>query len=224
MNSKIRLWNHFCQENKIFEEGVPLFETNGLTVFVFPYGQNGRMVLKRSEQMDNLVISEVNKVIDDFNAGTNRYEGLLYMMFWRDGDRVLPLYIGKSEKYGLDGKKLSANISHIEQNQGKFCRWGYNYAYHIGDLSAIVCPGHPKEKGTLKYLKWADTLFCSFPIEKPQLKQQTYFWTTAWQYGSIGPWKEYGPTSLTLLEYLLIGMASDCFPKDLLNKEGVVRK
>jgi hypothetical protein len=38
--------------------------------------------------------------------------------------------------------------------------------------------------------------------------------------GSVGLWTEYGETSLTFLEYQLVGVASDLFPDTLLNTEG----
>ena len=102
------------------------------------------MILKRSNGMENFVVNEVSKVIDDFYSGTHVCEGLIYLMYYLENDLVIPLYIGKSEKYGKQGNNLSANIKGIDKNSNKgyFCRWGDNYAYHIGDLSAIVCPNH----------------------------------------------------------------------------------
>jgi hypothetical protein len=41
--------------------------------------------------------------------------------------------------------------------------------------------------------------------------------------GAEGLWKSYGATSLTFLEYQLIGVASDLFADTLLNTEGVNR-
>lgn len=224
MNNKLQLWNDFCSANNVIQSSVPLFELEGDHVVTFPYGKNKRSLLKRSSQMDSLVIREVNKVINDFNNGTEEYEGLIYMMFWKDNDNVLPLYIGKSEKYCKKGKNLSENIKVIETDQGKFCRWGYNYAYHIGDLSAVVCEGHPDNKKTDKYSKWSKVQFKSYPSDSPQLVKPTFFWISAWKNGSIGPWKEFGRTSLTFLEYLLIGLASEVFPDVLLKEEGVNRK
>jgi hypothetical protein len=37
---------------------------------------------------------------------------------------------------------LSANLIHLATDSSKFGRWGDNYAYHIGDLSSVVLPGH----------------------------------------------------------------------------------
>jgi hypothetical protein len=224
LDKKLAFWNSFCEEHDILDKGVPLFQCVGDKVDVFPYGNNHRIILKRSQEMETLVVNEVEKVISDFKVGSNTYEGLVYLMFWKEGNGVVPLYIGKSEKYGRKGGNLSANIENIRNNHSKFCRWGYNYDYHIGDLSAVVCEGHPENKIRSKYRKWAETLFESFPTSSPDLKRQTYFWITAWKLGDIAPWKEVGSTSLTFLEYILIGLASSIFPGTLLNEEGVNRE
>jgi hypothetical protein len=221
---KLTLWNKFCQNHKIADTGVPLFSISNNSVNIVEIGKvNRRYVLQRSPQMENLVISEVKKVLDDFNAGSEQYEGLIYMMYRVDDGQIVPLYIGKSEKYGKKGRNLSVNIEKIAHNKGKFCRWGHQYDYHIGDLSAIVCKGHPVEKQRLKYRKWADKLFKNYPSGSPCLKSPVYFWMNAWEKGGIGIWEDFGSTNLTFLEYLLIGVASDLFPNDLLNDEGVNR-
>ena len=182
-----------------------------------------RFVLERSEPMESLVINEVKKVNDDFYSGKEHFEGLIYMMYRFSNNNVVPLYIGKSEKYGKNGRNLSANIKKIAYNKQKFCRWGYNYAYHVGDLSAVVCEGHPLKRQTQKYRKWAEMLFCKYPASLPKLRFPVYFWIKAWEKGSVGIWEDFGETSLTFLEYLLIGVGSDLFPTDLLNDEGVNR-
>ena len=173
--------------------------------------------------MDELIVSEVRKVIQDYADGQYCYEGLIYLMYKIRGQLVIPLYVGKSEKYGKDGGNLSANIKAIERNQHKFCRWGYGYAYHMGDLSAVVCTGHPEEKRTQKYKRWADRLFKKYPTVEPKLKAPVHFWIKAWKKGETGIWPEFGPTSLTFLEYLIVGVASDLFPQRLLNDEGTNR-
>jgi hypothetical protein len=223
VNTKKLFWNDFCNRFNILNEGIPLFDTQNHLVQTFQYGTNKRHILKRSPQMDSLIIHEVNKVIGDYTSGNKEYEGLIYMMYWRENDEVIPLYIGKSEKLGKS-QNLSENIKNIGQNKGKFCRWGYNYAYHIGDLSAVVCLGHDANKKTIKYQKWADKLFAEVPTHQPRLNKETFFWISAWRNGNIGLWKEYGETSLTFLEYLLIGVASDIFSDYLLNEEGVNRR
>lgn len=223
MNQQIALWENFCELYIYDRVGIPLFSTNGYTVNIKAYGQNNRLILKRSEAMESFVIAEVNKVLNDFHEMQDIYEGLIYMMYKINNGMIVPLYIGKSEKFGKQGNNLSRNISNIERNKSFFCRWGDNYAYHIGDLSAVVCPGHPQEKIQQKYRKWANSLFESYPTTEPILKENVYFWIAAWEKGNIGIFKEFGSTPLTALEYQLISVAATIFPQDLLNYEGVNR-
>ncbi len=225
MSAKLRIWNRFCDEHQV-EDGVSLFSGKNGVVDVTNYGSSGRPVLKRSAQMERVVVSEVAKVISDFEAGGDQYDGLIYMMFWSEDGQVLPLYIGKTEKYGKS-ENLSANIRSVRlRGNGQiggdayFARWGYNRAYHLGDLSGVVLEGHRSPK---KYLRWASQLFEEFPTQRPKLTRATYFWCKAWDAREAGIWEEFGPTNLTFLEYLLIGVASDLFPQYVLNNEGVNR-
>jgi hypothetical protein len=221
LNNKLEIWDGFCLQHKISEQCVPLFKTNDSIVEIFQYGITNRPLLKRSDEMEFLIKQQVEIVVDDYKKGTNIYDGLIYMMFWKYENDVIPLYIGKAEKYGKKGGNLSENI---KGDSGKFCRWGYNYAYHIGDLSAVTCPNHLDDKKTRKYQKWAEMLFESTPTLSPKLNQQTYLWISPWSRVWTGVWNEFGATSLTFLEYLLIGLASEIFPETLLNDEGVNRK
>jgi hypothetical protein len=149
--------------------------------------------------------------------GSDDYEGLLYCMYELVSDAPYPLYIGKTEKFGKTNQNLSANL---DMTLGKFARWGYGNAYHLGDLSAVVL-GHSGKERIPKYKRWADELF-EKPYSERRLKRPVYFWVEAWKRGSLGPWAEFGETSLAFVEYLLIGLASSVFPH-LLNDEGVNR-
>jgi hypothetical protein len=226
--NKQGLWTHFCARQSVTPH-IPLFESDSATgaVHTLPYGKDRRLVLMRSEAMEQQVIYEVEKVLADYAEGGDRYDGLIYMMFWEEQGTVLPLYIGKSEKYGVGEGNLSANIAGIRRNTGKFCRWGYAYFYHLGDLSAVVCPGHPPERRVGKYARWAERLFADFPqgypSASPRLVRPVWFWVQAWPRTETGIWREWGATSLTFLEYLLIGAAAELFPDCLLNTEGVTR-
>lgn len=224
IDAKHRTWKDFCQTHQIAERAVPLFALQDRDVIVRSHGRDHRLLLTRSAQMEQRVLDQTHLVVQDYHTQSQVYEGVIYMMFWLDGDAVLPLYIGKSEKYGRRDGNLSANISGLATNRGKFCRWGDNYAYHIGDLSAVVCPGHPASKINHKYTRWADQLFETWPTSRPRLRHPTWFWIKAWRQGTVGIWRDYGATSLTFLEYLLIGVASDLFPTTLLNSEGVNRQ
>lgn len=217
---KLQIWNDFIKSHDILSIGVPLFSHNNFEIETFSYGSSLRIVLKRSESMERLITQEVGKIIEDFNMCSEKYDGLIYMMYRIHDNNIIPLYIGKSEKYGKLNKNLSVNIT---TSKDKFSRWGYNYSYHFGDLSAIVCLGHDTLKINKKYQKWATSLFEEFPTSIPKIKNEVYFWIKAWSPSYTSIWQEYENTKLTFLEYLLIGVASELFPNDLLNIEGVNR-
>jgi hypothetical protein len=198
---------------------VPLFAEDAGTVVTSAYGHDHRILLRRSASMEALVIREVSNVIAPASAS----DGILYMMLWRDDGRVLPLYIGKAGRYGRGAGNVSANLLNIDRNFGKFARWGSNYAYHIGDLSAAVCHGHASTKIVPKYRRWAERLFVEVPSECPRLRRPVLFWGAAWSPASRSIWTGFGSTSLAFEEYLLIGVASLLFPETLLNTEGVNR-
>ena len=143
--SKLSLWDRFCAEHRIAERGVPLFAaTSDGSVEVFPYGRDGRPMLRRSVAMEAMVVETVDAVL---GANPSDAEGLIYMMHRLDErGRVVPLYVGKAGRHGRSGAAVSANIASIRANTSRFARWGYNYAYHMGDLSAAALPGHSAAK------------------------------------------------------------------------------
>ena len=222
MKNHIEIWRAFCERMRIAESGVPLFDSaaDGRVRTRTIGSMSRRDILCRSPQMERLVISEADRLIADWNDSQNMLDGLIYVMFIAGDEPVTPLYIGKTETYGRGKGNLSANIRNLATDRSKFARWGDNYAYHIGDLSAVALPGHAPEKANRKYQDWARALFEQFPSEAPRLKQPVYFWTRAWSGQEIGVWPEFGPTRLTFLEYLMIGVASSAFPDTLLNREG----
>jgi hypothetical protein len=167
---------------------------------------------------------EANKVVDDHKAGLGLYDGINYMMHTRENDGgVVPCYIGKAEAIGKTSGVLSANLMRLATDTSKFGRWGDNYPYHIGDLSSMVLPGHDATTQREKYRYWATALFEATNTDRPRLRQPVFFWVKAWRKDDIGIWIEFGPTRLTFLEYLLIGIASSIFP-GLLNREGHSRR
>jgi hypothetical protein len=172
--------------------------------------------------MEEMVRGQVALLTADWTASTRRLDGLIYVAGLKREDRFVPLYIGKTETDGRSGGRLSANIDRLASDTSKFARWGDNYAYHIGDLSACVLPGHPHGKKTLKYTAWAARFFLEAPCAEPRLREPVLFWCSAWDRNQVGVWEELGPTRLAFLEYLLIGVASMCF-SELLNREGLAR-
>ena len=218
-----KLWTQFCENKDVLANSVLLFETdqNGQVMTRTIGVTNKREVLSRSKQMEDLIRKEVSVLISDYKNKNHQYDGLIYMMFTKEGSKVIPLYIGKTETLGKLGGNLSANIKGLETDTSKFARWGDNYAYHIGDLSAVVLPDHDPRYKTPKYESWAKTLFESYPTNKPKLKKLVYFWTKSWSSSETGIWEDFGFTRLTFLEYLLIGVASSLFKDTLLNREGI---
>lgn len=210
------IWDDFCTKLDVFNHSVPLFQTDAdLRVDVKNIGTANRRVLCRSKAMEKLVIEQVALLLEDARVKENRYDGLIYMMHYLDGELIIPLYIGKTETKGRKNP-LSANIKNIAKNKNKFARWGDNRQYHIGDLSDVVLG----ERTTPKYQNWASTLFETSPSKSPVLNRQTYFWCMAWSHQNVGIWEAFGETRLSFLEYLMIGVASSAFGDLLLNSEG----
>jgi hypothetical protein len=221
--SRLALWNSFCRRYRVGEDSVPLFEcdASGLVLAKEIGAARRRRILQRSLAMETLMRQEVEKVVGDHQAKTEIYDGIICVMHTRDADGgVVPCYIGKSETVGKTSGVLSANLKRLATDTSKFARWGDNYAYHIGDLSSIVLPGHDSAVQTEKYRSWATALFESVNTDRPRLRQPVFFWVRAWKREDLGIWTEFGPTRLSFLEYLLIGIASSIFPRELLNREG----
>ena len=217
--NKKQLWDSFLKSNKVVEESVPLLAAEDGVVKTIEYGKNKRLVLAGAPEMEKRMRSLGKSLSDQHKSGNIKSSGILYMMFRKEEKSVVPLYIGKAEIFGKGDKNLSVNISDLLSGSGKFGRWGYGYAYHLGDLSAVTLPGHPESKKTRKYTDWRDALFESKDGNQ-HLKGDIRFWCCEWSQEQKSIWREYGSTRLTFEEYLLIGVASDLFPKHLLNREG----
>ncbi len=223
MSTTLSLWNRWCEAQNVLAGSVPLFDCDhSRRVLTRRIGSsNPRPVLCRHPEMDALMLLQTALLVDDWKSKQNQYDGIIYMMFVpQTNGEILPLYIGKAETLGKRDGNLSANLTGIEKDRSKFARWGDNYQYHIGDLSAAALAGHPVGKISPKYSRWAEDLFDEIPTENPRLKEDVRFWVKAWKTTDIGIWSEMSPTRLTFLEYLLIGVASSIFGDRLLNAEG----
>jgi hypothetical protein len=220
LKEHIELWDEFCESQNIIENSVVLFKHTNFIIDIKRVGlQSKRFILSRSAMMEEFVEAETDKLVIDWQENKHNLDGLIYMMFTKENDKVIPLYIGKTETIGKGDGNLSVNIKNLHSDKSKFARWGDGYSYHIGDLSAVALHGHDEKKRNKKYMDWADALFVDFPSKTPKLKKEVYFWTMAWNKNIQGIWKEFGQTRLTFLEYLMIGVASSAFP-ELLNREG----
>src|SRR5262249_54073052 len=142
----------------------------------------------------SLVIASVRSALE---KPASDAEGLLYMMHRLHADgTVIPCYIGKAGRHGRSGANISANWINVDCDEAKFARWGYNYAYHLGDLSAAVLPGHAASKVRPKYMKWAKYLFWDVPSQSPRPRHDMRFWCTIWGSGSESVWPEFSPRDL----------------------------
>ena len=222
MSNALGLWNRWCSEQLIIEQAVPLFSYDeNLVVRTRSIGSSSkRPVLCRHEDMEKLVLNQVSILNTDWTDGVHDYDGLIYLMFVGGNENVVPLYIGKAETFGKGDRNLSVNLRNLHTDRSKFARWGDNYQYHIGDLSAAVLAGHDAGKVSPKYEKWAGALFEDLEQRSLKLRQPVYFWAKAWKPTDRGIWAEMKPTRLTFLEYMLIGVASAAFGTTLLNNEG----
>jgi hypothetical protein len=219
---QIEIWDRFCRRQKVMETWVPLFSCSpsGAIATRVIGTKNPRKILRRSEAMETMLREQCALLLEDWTSGSHELDGLIYMIAVEEEGQAIPLYIGKAESFGKGDRNLSANIADALRETSKFARWGDNYAYHIGDLSAVTLFGHHERYQTKKYASWASTLFESYPSDEPRLVKSVYFWTKAWSRHETGIWEEFGPTRLTFLEYLLIGVASTAFGDRLLNREG----
>jgi len=216
----LEVWDRFCARLLVAPSAVPLFDaTQSGEVRTRQVGRNGRVLLCRSAPMEALIRKQVDLAVADHDGGTSRIDGLIYMMGWKDAERFIPLYVGKAETTGRSGGNLSANLKNLGRDTSKFARWGDGYAYHIGDLSAVVLNGHAADHQHDKYRDWAAKLFENAPVDRPVLRKPVWFWTTAWDNSANGIWEDLGATQLAFLEYTMIGVASMVSP-DLLNREG----
>ena len=111
-------------------------EADGLTVQTHLRGrERRRLTLTRHPDFDAMMIGMVEAGLQD-----PTWQGFMYVMFTGPEDCLVPRYIGKAEKRGVRNT-LSANLARIRTNMDKFGRWGYNSAYHLGELSHAVLGG-----------------------------------------------------------------------------------
>jgi hypothetical protein len=218
-----KIWDDFCFTHRINNEGVKLFDCDeyGFVKTKVVGTVLNREVLVRHAKMEELILRETDLLVKDYSQGTRQYDGLIYMMHRRNADgSIVPLYIGKAETIGRGQGNLSVNLRSLHRSKDKFARWGDNFAYHIGDLSAAALINQRSEKINPKYEKWALALFKSAPTKRPQLTSDVFFWAKAWKSTDVGIWPDLSPARLAFLEFLLIGVASTVFYDRLLNYEG----
>ena len=168
--SLLERWRKWCKEY-ITHRNVPLFYVDRETNQLFTLeNENGETRILRHTFMEDMVAEEVSKVYNSFTQGNSdfKYDGLIYIVYTylnllkehvKSKNEIVPLYIGKTETIGVNGK-YSVNIKNVHKklNKTKFARWGDASAYHIGDLSDALFE-NSKSENFNKYKKWAEFLF-----------------------------------------------------------------
>ncbi|GAA4014218.1 hypothetical protein GCM10022631_27450 [Deinococcus rubellus] len=193
---------------------VPLFDTedDALTVRTHLRGKNrDRLTLTRHPAFDTAMINMVEAGLSDPD-----WHGFLYVMHTGIIELLIPRYVGKAEKKGVK-HEISANLMRIRHSPDKFGRWGYNSAYHFGELSHAVLgeafkPGLPQKS----YGRWREALFAQ--TSPPILRAPVWIQLMPWYRGSRGPSGLIG--SVTAVEYELIALAGMAYQDELLNIQG----
>lgn len=193
---------------------TPLFETaeDGLSVNTHLRGkEKNRLTLTRHPSFDAAMIGMVTAGLEEED-----WQGFLYVMHTGEGNDLTPRYIGKAEKKGVTNP-VSANLIRIASSPDKFGRWGYNKAYHVGELShAVLGEAFRPGRAPGKYHRWAAALFET--LEPPKLRVPVSMSLIPWRDGMRGPSGLIG--SLAAVEYELIALAAAAYPEELLNVQG----
>ena len=228
--SLLERWRKWCKEY-IIHRNVPLFYVDRETNQLFTLeNENGETRILRHPFMEDMVAEEVSKVYNSFTQNNSdfEYDGLVYIVYTyldllkehvNSENEIVPLYIGKTETIGVNGK-YSVNIKNVHKklNKTKFARWGDGTAYHIGDLSDALFENRKSENFN-KYKKWAEFFFeeRSIKSNKPViLKFPIYFWIKAWKKEDKGFILDL-PCSSCFLERQLISISNNLFMQFTLN-------
>lgn len=79
----IKVWAAFCRRFGVLEQSVRLVASDDAGVVAHRLvgrGETARPVLMRSLEMEALVLAETKKLVDDWESGTHRYDGLIYFV------------------------------------------------------------------------------------------------------------------------------------------------
>jgi hypothetical protein len=198
-------WDSFW--NLLIKEDMLLFDKNGNKPTILTTNSKYKSRFKHGNKIEN----HIKSIIQEVKDGTTKDKGVVYMMYYLDNGRRVPLYIGKSEFKGRK-RKYSANATNLNP-AGPFLRWGSRPDYHLGDLYEA----YRGNKSTLKYEDWNNSIFDS----NGEFKKETYLTMTSLDKMKV-PIMAF-PTSVTQTESTLITWAGHLFPNDLLNRDGKER-
>ena len=206
------IWRKFISQQDLEINHIPLFETdNNLNVETIIYGRKKRIILKLSDEINN-VFKETSIHVRN---NKEKFDGILYIMYCIRNEKIIPKYNGKTNVIGKTGK-----ISVLFQGKSPKPRW-FGDNSHNFMLSEVVCKGYHTQDKRNQYLNWGEVLFEEINSSSPKLKEQVYFKIIPWEKTPKSLWDEYGGFTLGLQEYFLIDLIQKLFPRELLNIEGV---
>lgn len=136
--------------------------------------------------------------------GQSEINGMLYIMYTITDDKVIPKYIGISQRDSIDGDQLNWNFQNVRRDS-VFGRWGYGSSQHLGELSKAVFADEYEESPKPKYERWKNDLFVG---QSAVLKKQLYI--------NLLPWFI---DDLHIAERNLIKLAEFLYGNQLLNVE-----
>ncbi len=182
-------WEEWCK--KYVHHDIELFDldVNGpVKIRETP----GRRYLTRKTAVDNLLLSEIEKMKDN----PTQYEGIIAMMYWKIKGNVIPLHVTATE---------ITSASNLTPRT--LARWGYE-DQRLFDLMSRALFDNAKNQCK----KWIPNLFDD--INQLTLKRPVFFWAKAWETtdmsltGNHLPLKEFKEQVINLLNPLLSGSSA----------------
>ena len=140
-------WDSFW--SSLIKEDMLLFDKNGNKPTILKTNGKTKSRFKHGEKIE----SHIKSIIQEVKDGITKDKGVVYMMYYIDNGRRIPLYIGKSEFKGRK-RKWSANATSLNP-AGPFLRWGSRPDYHLGDLYEA----YRGNQISLKYKDWNNSIF-----------------------------------------------------------------
>lgn len=175
--------------------------------------------LDLSDQLKKIFEIKVSEVLNNDNS-----EGLIYFLYQKNHQDIIPLYIGIANKTGKSNKTSSLFLKKEKSRP----RWDYtkNGNFHLSDINTLLLnkgyneSERQKAKGKSTWLK---SIFANSktPIkngELPKLNYEIFLSVDEWNAKSVSSIPNLGHTSLYCEEAILIDCFTEFYANSLLNK------
>ncbi len=196
------------------------FDPNTMEVPIEIHSKNETYeYLDLSDQLKLIFESKVSQVLKN-----NTSEGLIYFLYQKNNQRIIPLYIGIANKSGKSNK-ISSLFSKKEKSRP---RWDYtkNGNFHLSDINTLLLNNgyseveRQKAKGKTTWLKsiFANSIVPIKNGELPKLNHEIFLSVDEWNFESVSSIPNLGHTSLYCEEAILIDCFTEFYANSLLNK------